>query len=111
MNSFTYDKFVDAMMGADMDTKICGLGIAGEAGEVADIIKKEYGHGHPRNVDKMRKELGDVLWYVTAIAHKYGLTLDDVMRGNIDKLTKRFPEGKFTTEASAARVDQEDGNE
>jgi NTP pyrophosphatase (non-canonical NTP hydrolase) len=41
---------------------VAGLGIAGEAGEVADLIKKEIGHGHPVDRQKILGELGDVLW-------------------------------------------------
>ncbi len=81
-----------------------GLGITGEAGEVADLIKKSQFHGH--NVDKedIAKELGDVLWYLSNIARLAGLSLDEVARMNIEKLKKRYPEG-FSAEASVNRVE------
>lgn len=88
----------------DMTKAIRALGIAGEAGEFADLVKKEVGHGHPVDRTKIAKELGDVLWYVATLADAYGLTLDEVARGNIAKLRSRYPEG-FTSEASLARVD------
>lgn len=69
------------------------LGLAGEAGEAADCIKKAVFHRHGVDLDKLRKELGDVLWYVAAIATKLNLTLDDVMVANIEKLKARYPEG------------------
>lgn len=81
---------------------VFGLGIAGEAGEVADLIKKEVGHGHPENREKVLKELGDVLWYVAAIASVYELRLSDIADANIEKLKKRYPEG-FSTERSINR--------
>lgn len=81
-----------------------GLGIAGEAGEVADLIKKAVFHGHDIPKDEVKKELGDVLWYLSRIASLAGLTLDEVATGNIDKLMKRYPEG-FSTERSVNRND------
>lgn len=81
-----------------------GLGVTGEAGEVADLIKKHVGHGHPLDVEKLKLELGDVLWYVAGLATVLGLSLDDVAAANIAKLTKRYPNG-FTTTDSLARRD------
>lgn len=69
------------------------------AGRVSDIVKKELFHKTGVNLltserrDDMRKELGDVLWYVAAVASDWGFTLDEVAQGNIDKLAKRYPNG------------------
>ncbi|MGD6898620.1 nucleoside triphosphate pyrophosphohydrolase family protein [Bacillus infantis] len=81
-----------------------GLGITGEAGEVADLIKKSLFHGHSIDVAEVKKELGDVLWYLSQIARLAGLTLDEVATANIEKLMKRYPEG-FSQEASVNRVE------
>ncbi len=81
---------------------ILALGLAGEAGEVIDLMKKEIGHGHPADPLKVAVELGDVLWYVANLADAYGLSLSDVATMNIDKLRARYPEG-FSTEASVNR--------
>jgi len=86
------------------DLPILALGIAGEAGEVADLVKKELGHGHPRNSEKMAKELGDVLWYVAALAEEYGYSLSAVATMNIEKLKARYPQG-FTVDGSINRVE------
>ena len=86
-----------------------GLGIAGESGECADIIKKHIGHGHPLNVEKLKLELGDVLWYVAALAHLIDMPLSEIAQANLDKLRKRYPNG-FSTEASIARVDVNTGD-
>lgn len=72
---------------------IFGLGVAGEAGEVADLIKKHIGHGHPFDKAKLTRELGDVLWYVGAIARTVGVTLEEVAIANIEKLRARYPNG------------------
>ena len=78
------------------------LGIAGEAGEVADLVKKARFHGHAIDKETVAKELGDVLWYVSNLARLAGVDLEDVAAMNIEKLKKRYPEG-FSTEASQNR--------
>jgi len=87
------------------DVRICvsALGIAGEAGEVADLVKKWIGHGHDPDFTKIEKELGDVLWYVSDIATLCKLTLDKVAVTNIEKLRRRYPDG-FSVEASKNRA-------
>lgn len=69
------------------------LGLVGEAGEVADEIKKIIGHGHELNRDKLKKELGDVLWYIAALCNDLGFAMGDVAQANIDKLLVRYPDG------------------
>jgi len=102
----------DAMRTVNKDTGTLirlgnfALGISGEAGEVADYIKKILYHGHPMDKDKLCKELGDVLWYVATLADTAGLTLEEVARGNIVKLRKRYPDG-FSQERSINRDDSE----
>ncbi len=90
----------------DSGLAILGLGIAGEAGEVADLIKKHLGHGHELNKLKLTKEPGDVLWYVAMIAITQGISLDEVGDTNILKLLVRYPD-KFSHEASVNRKDNE----
>ncbi len=80
------------------------LGLAGEAGEVADTIKKAVFHQHGIDRDLLVKELGDVLWYVAALCTKLHVTMSEVMGLNIMKLRQRYPEG-YTSDASKARVD------
>lgn len=75
------------------------LGLAGEAGEVADKIKKVIRDGGGRISDDKRselvKELGDVLWYLAALSGELGLKLDDVAAKNIEKLRSRQERGKI----------------
>lgn len=80
------------------------LGLAGEAGEVADTVKKAVFHRHELNRDELIKELGDVLWYVAALCSKLDVSLSEVMERNIAKLKKRYPEG-YTSAASKVRAD------
>ncbi|MEC3022022.1 nucleoside triphosphate pyrophosphohydrolase family protein [Bacillus cereus] len=91
------------------------LGLTGEAGEVADLIKKAIYHGRgwkncgggERSISEedVKDELSDVLFYVSAMAQEFGFTLEDVAKHNREKLEKRFPEG-FSTEASAQKKDK-----
>lgn len=81
---------------------VLALGLAGEAGEVADYLKKVVGHGHPLDVGKAEKEIGDVLWYAAVLAHALGLPLSRVAAANVEKLRARYPDG-FRVEASVNR--------
>ena len=80
------------------------LGLAGEAGEVAELVKKGIYHRHGLDVAKVANEIGDVLWYCAAICTILGLDLDEIANANIAKLWERYPEG-YSDAASIARVD------
>lgn len=69
------------------------LGLTGEAGEVADIIKKGVFHGHSMDKHEIEKEIGDVLWYVANLCELLHIELDNVAIKNLDKLRKRYPQG------------------
>lgn len=79
------------------------LGLTGEAGEVADEIKKHLYHDKPIDFDSVRDELGDVLWYLTALAAQCGYTLEDVARRNIEKLAARHGGGGFKPHGEQTR--------
>lgn len=80
------------------------FGLAGEAGEVVEVIKKVVFHRHALDDAKLKKELGDVCWYVAALCSTLGYDLSDVMAENIEKLKVRYPDG-FKSEDSVKRVD------
>ena len=75
------------------------MGLCGESGEVIDIVKKWYAHGHELDREKLIKELGDVAWYLAEIATALGVTLDEVLTGNIEKLKARYPDGFSTADS------------
>jgi NTP pyrophosphatase (non-canonical NTP hydrolase) len=71
------------------------LGLCGEAGEVADLVKKAAWHGKTEGEFKamLAEELGDVLWYVADLCTSAGLDLEDVAASNVDKIARRYPHG------------------
>lgn len=76
------------------------LGLTGESGEVSDLVKKGIFHEKGIDLEHLKKECGDVMWYLSLICESCGFTLDDVMQTNIDKLIARYPDGFDTYKAN-----------
>ena len=80
------------------DVVYCALGITGEAGEVADHVKKmlrdDNGKLTKKRKEELEKELGDVLWYVAKMAGRLDLTLEEVAKTNLNKIADRVARGK-----------------
>ena len=74
------------------------IGICGESGELIDAVKKHVQYGRSLDLDNIKEEIGDILWFIARICDFYGWSIEEVMAGNIAKLQVRFPE-KFTQEA------------
>lgn len=109
----TFDEYVKLAMRTNGTTtfKECidnaVLGLCGESGEVADMVKKWKFHGHPLDAMKLRKEIGDILWYCAQACHAFGWDLEGVAEDNIIKLRNRYPEG-FSSQASLNRPEYRD---
>ena len=75
------------------------LGIIGEAGSVLTELKKKLrdGEGYGAFKEKLQEELGDVLWYISAIATQHKLSLEEIAKLNIKKINDRFTEGDLNT--------------
>jgi len=69
------------------------LGLAAEAGEVADKVAKYYRGDGPIDPEELVKEVGDVLWFATLIAEHFGYTLQHVALLNLQKLDSRKERG------------------
>lgn len=82
------------------DTLHWVLGINGEAGEVAEKVKKiirdKRGHISEDDKKELAKELGDVLWYIAVFAKQLGFSLDTIAQDNLDKLKSRQQRGKLS---------------
>jgi len=70
-----------------------GLGLAGESGEVCDIIKKHLLKSKELDLLHLKEELGDILWYIAEACECFGFNLSDIAKTNIEKLKKRHPKG------------------
>ena len=83
------------------------MGLCGESGEAIDVVKKWLAHGHELDKEHLKKELGDIAWYLAEAATALDMDLEDVLQANIDKLKRRYPEG-FST---ACSVNRREGDE
>ena len=96
-------------MGDDVPIMLTGagilngvMGLAGEAGECVDLLKKSLFQGHPLDKEHLAKELGDVAWYLAVSAYGIGYDLETIFQMNVDKLRQRYPDG-FDPERSKHR--------
>lgn len=90
---FQYNQEKVEKLFKNLDQMIWSLGLTGEAGEFADMMKKAHGHGHELDNELAAKELGDVLWYLSVLADSLGYTLSDIATMNVEKLKKRYKKG------------------
>jgi len=78
------------------------MGLCGESGEAIDLVKKWLAQGHELDKEKLAKELGDIAWYLAETAWALDIPLENILKANIEKLKKRYPEG-FDSERSKNR--------
>jgi NTP pyrophosphatase (non-canonical NTP hydrolase) len=84
------------------------VGVSGEAGELLDAVKKHAVYQKQLDFDNVREEAGDILFYLTGLLNELGLTLNECIEANVEKLSKRYPEKRYTNEAAIARADKLD---
>ena len=87
-----------------------GVGLAAESGEFLEIVKKMVFQGKPwdeHNRKHLIIELGDVMWYVAQACMELDVPFDEVIQGNIKKLEKRYPGGKFDINYSEVRAEDD----
>jgi NTP pyrophosphatase (non-canonical NTP hydrolase) len=92
MNEYQDAARATAIYSSEHDIVYPALGLAGEAGEVADKVKKVL-RGDKVDLETIAYELGDVLWYVAALAGDLGYDLDTIAKKNIEKLNSRKERG------------------
>ena len=84
------------------------LGLTAEAGEFTEVVKKIILQGKPyneENIFHMKRELGDICWYIAQACMALDTTFDEVIEMNVDKLKARYPGGEFDVHHSENRVD------
>ena len=82
------------------------LGLTAEAGEFTEVVKKIILQGKPYNEDNvfhMKRELGDICWYIAQACMALDTTFDEIIEMNVDKLKARYPGGEFDVHKSENR--------
>lgn len=95
--------FIDPK-GSDIEDLLHGaLGVAGEGGEVVDIIKKSWAYGKPLDRAHLIEEIGDSMWYFNLIIRTLGVTWGEVLAANVAKLSARYPDKRFSSSQAINR--------
>jgi NTP pyrophosphatase (non-canonical NTP hydrolase) len=82
------------------------IGISGESGELLDAIKKHTIYQKPLDVENAKEELGDLLFYMSNLMQSIGLSFEEVLQHNIDKLSVRYASGKYSNQQAQQRADK-----
>ena len=100
---------LDATHDADVPRLLtAALGMSAEAGEFTEVVKKIVLQGKPYNEDNvfhMKRELGDLCWYLAQACMALDITFEEVLQMNYEKLSARYPEGSFDVFRSENRVE------
>jgi NTP pyrophosphatase (non-canonical NTP hydrolase) len=86
------------------------VGMSAEAGEFTEIVKKIVFQGKPvteENLFHLKRELGDILWYVSQACIGLDISIEEVIQMNFEKLSARYPEGAFSIERSENRKEND----
>lgn len=81
------------------------MGLAGECGEVVDLLKKHIWQGKDLDINDLIEEVGDVLWYIANLCNVNNITMEECMLTNVNKLKKRYPNG-FSIKDANERKDK-----
>ena len=107
MNSEQYSKLALRTandLGGRLDNIMhAAMGIAGEAGEVIDIVKKVYAYGKPLLTNDLVEEAGDLVWYLNLLFKCLDTTWEEVFDLNIKKLEARYPALRFDADKAINR--------
>ena len=100
---------LDVEVDADVPRLLtAALGLTAEAGEFTEVVKKIIHQGKPyneQNVFHLKRELGDICWYLAQACMALDTTFDEVIEMNVDKLKARYPGGEFDVHHSENRVE------
>lgn len=92
------DRVEDIALNAEINTArlaTASIGISGEVGEFNEHVKKLFFHGKDLNVEAMKSELGDIMWYWINACTALNLDPNEVISNNVNKLKARHPNGEF----------------
>jgi NTP pyrophosphatase (non-canonical NTP hydrolase) len=112
--SSEYPKLVERLnelegQGADVSRLLtAAFGMSAEAGEFTEVVKKIFLQGKPyteENIFHMKRELGDLCWYLAQACMALDISFEQVLEMNYEKLSARYPEGSFDVYRSENRVE------
>lgn len=107
-----YDNFVKNLLKADTEQMMkihAAVGVAGEAGELLDAVKKVYIYGQTLNAERLNniiEEMGDIEFYLQAMRNLFSLDRQMILNLNAIKLSKRYRDLTFTVKESVQRNDK-----
>ena len=107
LTSITRSGINDNLNSGFMDNIHMMLGIMSEAGEIADVFKKNLSYKTPIDWINVKEELGDLMWYIAGLCDINGFSLEEIMEININKLKARFPKGFTEYDATHRDLDVE----
>jgi|TARA_R100000027_G_scaffold54515_2_gene43592 NTP pyrophosphatase (non-canonical NTP hydrolase) len=84
------------------------VGMSAEAGEFTEVVKKIIFQGKPvteENMFHLKRELGDIMWYVAQACIGMNISIDEILQMNVDKLADRYPDGSFDVHYSENRAE------
>ena len=82
------------------------IGLMGEVGELDDCIKNHTMYNKPIDVVNFKEEVGDIMFYLEGACQAMGITIEECVIGNVEKLSKRYSSGKFTNKEADERADK-----
>lgn len=82
------------------------VGVSGEAGELLDAVKKAVIYNKEMDLENVIEELGDLEFYMSKIRQIVGITRDEILKQNIDKLSIRYAKGKYSNDQAQERADK-----
>ena len=105
-----YDAFVALLFKELHDRKLncvhAAVGVSGEAGELLDAIKKYWIYNKPLDVTNVIEELGDLRFYIQALMNQLGISEQEVLQRNANKLSVRYKEMRYSDESAQGRADK-----
>lgn len=101
------EQIVDEMTGADAHTLHMAVGISGESGELLDAIKKKVIYRKELDMENVIEELGDLEFYMEGLRQAVGVTRQQTLDANIEKLGKRYENFKYSNQSAQERADKQ----
>lgn len=102
------EKVLASLDASKVDWLHAAMGVAGEAGELLDAIKKHAIYGQPLDEANIAEELGDIEFYLQLMRDCLVITREEILQANVEKLRKRYPAG-YTDVHAAQRLDKTNG--